>query len=148
MKKPNTLFLLADGARARLVARSPANGGFVTIEEIDGRQRLEGLRAQLKSSRPAMATGLKTSHVDAVGEADFTRQAKEAFVAEVADHAVELCRKRGFVGVFVAAPARLIGLLRERVAAGAAVAGSLERDLTKAPDAKLTQWLDHVQPGA
>lgn len=148
MPHTKTLFLLADGAHARLVERSPANGDFVTIEEIDGRDRLEGLRSQLRTSRPAMTSTPHSSHADAVGEADFTREAKEAFVAEVADHAVEVCRKKGFMGIFVAAPPRLIGPLRERVSAGASLAGSLDRDLTKAPDAILPKWLDHVAPGA
>lgn len=148
MPHTKTLFLLADGARARLVERSRANGDFVTIEEFDGRRRLEGLRAELKASRPAMASTPHSSHADAVGEDDFTRQAKEDFVAEIADHAVEVCRKQGFMEIFVAAPPRLVGALRDRVAAHANLAGSLGRDLTKAPDATLPKWLDHVRPGA
>jgi hypothetical protein len=43
--------------------------------------------------------------------------------------------------MFVAAPARLIGPLRRRVAAQVEVVGALEKDLTKTPDAALGKWL-------
>lgn len=148
MRNPKTLFLLADGARARLVERSSASGDFVTIDEIDGRGRLQVLRAELRASPPARSFAKGTPHRHSVGREDFFRQAKEAFVEEVAGRAAEVCRTRGFADIFVAAPPRLIGPLKESVAAKAKVSGALERDLTKSPDATLPKWLDHVLPGA
>jgi hypothetical protein len=43
--------------------------------------------------------------------------------------------------VFVAAPARLIAVLRKGLAGKARIAGELNRDLTQAPDAELEKWL-------
>jgi protein required for attachment to host cells len=75
--------------------------------------------------------------------AEAFRQAKEAFVEEMADRAAEVCRQRNFQAVFIAAPARLVGPLRRRLATQATVAGALQKDLTKAPDAALGRWLSH-----
>jgi hypothetical protein len=55
MAAPKILFLLADGARARFVERSPETGRFVTVREIDGRRELQTLRDELRSSQPARA---------------------------------------------------------------------------------------------
>lgn len=143
-----TLFLLADGARARLVERSNETGDFVTFEEIDGRQRLKGLRAELRGSPPASTFSSGSPDRRAtVASKDFTRAAKEDFVAEIAERALDVCERRGFEDIVVAAPARLIGPLREQLSAKAHVIGALERDLTKSPDASLPQWLDRIFPG-
>lgn len=139
----NTLFVLADGARARLVRRTPA-GHFATFAEVDAREGLRRLRRELRASPPPanLQSGAPIRHT--VGQSDYVRQAKEQFVETVADEALRAVQARGFDRVVLAAPARLIGPLRERLGDHAQVAGSLNRDLTKSPDAELPRWLDHI----
>jgi protein required for attachment to host cells len=144
MPNSKTLYVLADGARARLVERSRETGHFVTFVEIDARERLEQLRRELRASHAVRSRQSGTPQRNTVGREDFTRQSKEAFVTEVADRAVDVARQRGFETIVVAAPARLIGPMRDRLAGRAQVSGVLERDLTKSPDAALPKWLDHV----
>ena len=140
MPRPRVLFVLADGARARFVERSPETGYFVTLQEIDSRQRLQTLRQELRASPPARTLEPGSSG-HALGDQDFFRAAKEAFAAEVAERAAALVAKRSYQGVFLAAPGRLIGVLRRGLAGRAAIMGELNRDLTKAPDAELAKWL-------
>lgn len=146
MHNHKTLFLLADGARARLVQQSPETGDFVTFEEIDARRRLQSLRAELRKSPPAMSFQSGSPIRHKLGRFDYTRQAKEAFVTEVAERAVKVCKNRGFEDVVVAAPARLIGPLKEGLSGHTHVTRALERDLTKAPDEALPRWLSAQPP--
>lgn len=148
MRAPRILFLLTDGARARLVERSPRTGDFTTLSEVDRRNRLKGLRAQLRASAPGRSVQSGTPERHAIGREGAVRQAKEAFVEEMADHAAEVCRRRRFQAVFVAAPARLIGPVRRRLATQAPVVGALRKDLTQEPDAGLGQWLAHPPAAA
>jgi protein required for attachment to host cells len=143
MRAPRILFLLSDGARARFVERSPQTGDFVTISEIDSRDRRGVLRTELRASAPGRSLQSGTPERHAVGREGAFRQAKEAFVEEMADRAAEVCRQHDFQAVFIAAPTRLIGPLRRRLATQVMVAGALQKDLTKAPDAALGRWLDH-----
>lgn len=144
MPNPNILFLITDGARARLVERSGRTGDFVTFFEVDRRDRLDVLRSELRASAPGRSVQSGTPERHSVGREVAFRQAKEAFVEEMADRAADACRERGFQAVFAAAPARLIGPLRHRLAGRAEVAGTLEKDLTKTPDAALGKWLNHL----
>lgn len=141
MPTPKVLFVLADGARARLVERSAETGYFVTLQEIDSRHRLRELRKELRASPPARTHEQGSPGGHAVAQRDFFRSAKEAFAAEVAEIAASLVRQRAYEGVYLAAPARLIGTLRSRLARKAAIIGEVNRDLTKAPDADLAKWL-------
>jgi len=143
MRAPRVLFLLIDGAQARFVERSPQTGDFVTLAEVDRRDRLEGLRAGLRTSAPGRSLQSGTPERHGVGRQDTVRRAKEAFAEEMADRAAEVCRQHGFQGVFIAAPARLGDVLRRRLAAQATVAGALHKDLTKTPNAALGRWLGH-----
>ncbi len=141
MPRPKVLFLLADGARARFVERSPETGYFVTVQEIDSRQALRTLRKELRATRPTWTTQQGLPGGDAINPHDYFRSAKEAFVAEVAEKAAAMVKKQAYEGVFVAAPARLIAVLRKGLSGRATITGELTRDLTKAPDADLSKWL-------
>jgi len=141
MSPGKVLFVLADGARARLVEQTGGRGGFTTIEEIDGRPRLQDLRRELRASPPARSFESFTPMRHSVGREDSFRKAKEDFVSEVAERAGEVLRQRKLDEVFVAAPSRLLGLLRQKLGSQARLVGSLDRDLTKSPDAALSEWL-------
>lgn len=140
---PKVLFVIADGARARLVARSPETGHFVTFEEVDARRELRRLRAEMRASPLDSSFESASPARHGVGREDVLRQAKDAFMADVADKAAKACRARGYDDAFVAAPKRLVGALRDQLGAHARIVGTLGRDLTKVPDAELGAWLDH-----
>ena len=143
MQPAKVLFVLADGAHARLVARHEAGGRFSTLLEMNGEQELAQLRAELRAS-PAVAnrqSGTPQRH--SLAQEDFARAGKEAFVRKVAAKAADVARQRGFEHVFVAAPPRLVGPLASYMAEYGPVAGTLGRDLTKIPDAELSPWLEN-----
>src|SRR5438067_1195518 len=120
MPKPKILFVLADGARARFVERAADPGRFVTVQEMDERHKLQTLRSELRAS-PATEPSLPGGH--ALSQQDVLRSAKEAFAAEVAHKATALVAKRAYTGVFLAAPARLVGILRHGLAGKATIIG-------------------------
>jgi protein required for attachment to host cells len=142
MPKTEILYLITDGGRARFIRRSPSTGHFATVEEIDGGERLRILRQELRSSLPARSFSSASPRRSAVGKEDYLRPAKEAFAAEVADRAVALAEREQLGGIFLAAPARLLGPLRLRLDRRVPVVGAIRKDLTKAPDHELGAWLN------
>lgn len=135
------LFILADGAHARFVKRNRDTGAFLTVRELDGSHRLKNLRRELRAGPPpgrSHESGSPARH--GVGREDYARQAKEAFVADVAREAAEFADVGG--AVVVVAPARLVSALRDEL--GAKVAAVLNKDLVKTPDHELGRWLEPV----
>jgi len=142
-----SLYVLADGARARFVERREEPRSFVTIEEIDSRDQLRALRQELRASPPSrvMQSG-SAGRRHTVGPDDAVQRAKTDFIATVAGRATELYRARGCSEMVVAAPDRLLAPLRERLEDGGARTLAINRDLTKTPDGDLGEWLEH--PGS
>lgn len=140
MHRPNRiLFVLADGAHARFVQRSGKTGAFVTVRELDGSRKLENLRRELRGG-PAQGRAQESSSParHGVGREDYARQAKEAFVAQVAQEAREFAG--GGEALVVFAPARLVSAFRQRL--GDKAAAVVAKDLIKTPDAELGCWLE------
>lgn len=135
------LFILADGARARLVARSRETGDFVTLREFDGSDGLRLLRSELRASPQGRSQESMSPTRRSVGRTDTVRHAKESFAAEAVDAAVEALAARNRDGVVLVAPARLIDAMRRRLGGRARLAGVLRKDLTKTPDHALGEWL-------
>jgi protein required for attachment to host cells len=138
----NLLVVLTDGGRARLVARSPDDGRYHTLEELDDGAALKTLREELRATPPTRTHSSASPRRSAVGPEDHVRSAKEAFMGEVAHRAIEVGRTRQADGVIVAAPARLVGPLREQLEGRLTIAGVIAKDLTKTPDSELSSWLD------
>jgi hypothetical protein len=136
-----TLFVLADGGRARLVQRSRETGAFVTVEELTGDPRPPvhaGPRGRSFQSGSPLRHALNREGAD--------RPAKQAFIARVARRAAQVCAAKGIRRVWIAAPPRLTGALRERLAVCGLDVVVLRKDLTKTPDHALGRWLGHVAP--
>ena len=144
MPSPQLLFVLTDGGRARFVERTRENGHYVTLEELDASARLQQLRRELRASPPVRTISSTSPRRSAVGPDGFLRAAKEAFVAEVAARAQEICRSRAFAGVVVAAPSRLIGRFKAELDARTPIAGTIRKDLAKTPDSELGAWLNQL----
>jgi protein required for attachment to host cells len=141
----NLLFVLTDGGRARLVERSPTDGHYVTREEIDGSGRIDAVRAEMRAMVPGRTNSSNSPRRSAVGPEDYLRAAKEAFIAEVADRAIAVCREAGLAGVVIAAPPRLIGVLQAKLEDRVAVAGAIRKDLTRTPISQLGAWLNDIR---
>lgn len=135
------LFILADGARARLVARSHETKDFVTLRELDGSDRLRVLRSELRASPQGRSQESMSPLRRSIGKTDAVRHAKESFAADAVDTAVDSLAERGREGLVLVAPARLIGAMRERLNGRVKLAGVLRKDLTKTPDHELDEWL-------
>jgi len=135
------LYVLTDGAGAKLVRRSPATGHFETLEEFDAREALQAVREQVRSRTEPQAQSSATPGRSSVRDEQPVRAAKAAFIDRVADGAARTCRHERLEGVFLAAPPRLIGPLTERVGKQSTVVGTLCKDLTRTPIAKLEERL-------
>ncbi|MGE5500313.1 MAG: host attachment protein [Ignavibacteriales bacterium] len=140
MPIPNRLlFVLADGAHARFVQRNRETGAFVTVRELDGSHRLKNLRRELRGGPPPGRSHESASTArHGVGREDYERQAKEAFVTQVAQEACEFATPND--ALVVVAPSRLVSAFRERL--GERAAAVVAKDLIKTPDAELARWLE------
>ena len=136
------LFVLTDGGRARFVRHVSDVNDFATLEEIDQMAQLKKLRAELRASPSGRAFESASASRHEVGRNKQVRESKEAFMAEVAERALATVERLGLEAIFIAAPARLVGVLRGRLESRATVAGALGKDLTKTPDHELHAWLD------
>jgi hypothetical protein len=138
MRTPKTLFVLADGARARFVRRGPS-GHFNTFDEIDEAAQLQGARGapQVRSITPGAGQPYASEEADTAG------RLKARFISRVAERAAEICRRDGFTRVAVAAPPRLVGKLKDELGESPPLAFALVRDLTKTPDSDLARWLQN-----
>lgn len=137
------LYVLVDGARARFVERRPTPPSFATFEEIDARDRLQALRRELRASpRPRNRQTGSPGLEHTLGRGAPIREEKQRFVAGVAERTAKLLRDGGYEGLVVAAPDRLLAPLRRRLQDAGTEPIAINRDLTKTPDAGLTQWLE------
>ena len=141
LRKHRALFVLADGGRARFVERDPETRAFRTVQEIEGGEALAEVREAQRRNPAARSVQAATGVRHTTGNEDPYRQAKAAFATGVAAAAVEALRSRGDHALILVAPARILAVLTEAVGAGAPVADTLDRDLTKAPDIELERWL-------
>jgi protein required for attachment to host cells len=140
------IFVLADGAHARLVEHSPDTGDYVTVREIDGDGRIKEVRSWMKThpTGRAFASGPTTAR-SAVGSEDPYRQVKDEFMAQVANAAKEMNAQDPHEGVVLIAPKRLLPVLRKQFEPGPKVLNELAKDLTKAPDHDLPAWLSSLE---
>lgn len=137
------LYVLTDGGRARLVERNAA-GDFATVVELDHRAELRTLRRELRTSPPPRSFEGQGGSRHAVGleGRQYLDQSKMAFMDEVAEAAARRANEARAKGVVIAAPARLLEPLRERIQGQVSIVGSVSKDLVKTPDHELGRWLE------
>ncbi|CAN7502174.1 host attachment protein [Phenylobacterium sp. LjRoot164] len=138
------LFVLTDGGRARFVRKSDTTGHFETIDELKGLRDLDSVRERVRSRTLARTQSSATPRRSAIRREDTVRAAKETFLDRVAERAAATCRREHLSGIFIAAPARLIGPFEARLRDKASLAGTLGKDLTKTPIERLDQWIGDI----
>ncbi len=142
-KQPKLIYLVADGAKARLVARSPETGDYHTLRELDGSEPLAEARVRVRGAAQGRSFESSGRARHAVGrdEAIYQR-VKAAFAAKAAQALQEETANGGWDGVVLVASERLLPQLRRRLKPCVAVRGEVAKDLTKVPDHALAEWLD------
>jgi protein required for attachment to host cells len=142
MKPIKTLYVIADGGRARFVERDD-NGAFRTITSFVSTE-LHERSHDLGLDRPArVKESANTARHAVEPRRDLHLAAKEDFVKAVAGEIdVEHGRKR-FDKLVLVAPPRVLTELKDKLSkAMADLAGdSLQKDLTKVPDHDLAEHL-------
>ena len=142
--------VLMDGSRARFIAAQPGRPHYVTVSEIES-----AAAHQKSSSLVAGELGRGRESVGATRHAieprsDPHEQAKLEFAATVAGE-INAAHERGaFAALVLVAPARLLPLLRDELAAPvrASIIGELAKDLTKLPNQELDAHLAAIGPPA
>lgn len=116
------------------------------MEEIDHTARLRALRRELRATPPVRVFSSHAPRRSNAGPEDLLTPAKEAFMREVAERASALVESERLGGVVLVASPRLLSTLRRRLDGGPLVAGAIGKNLTKAPDHALGEWLDQPFP--
>jgi protein required for attachment to host cells len=146
---PNTTWvLIADGARARLLAQAKP---FAPLEPALEQEEFTGSMAQSKeigSDRPGRSfdsSGLGGRHA-MVPPTDPQRYAKFAFARELAERLEEAVHEGRFARLILVAAPRTLGDLRELLpgAVKAKVVAEIDKDLTHVPLRDLPKHLASV----
>lgn|SRR5690606_24326914 len=141
MSQRSHLYVLADGAHARLVCRAGEPAAFVTLETMDHSVELAQVRTRLRDN-PAGRTHESVGPKGyPVGRNSEIQREKAAFMREVADRAVRLAAERRATGVVIVATPRLAPILRAALGGRLKVAAEVHRDLVKVADPALQAWL-------
>jgi len=144
---PPTLWvLLADGEHARVVCPGTVAGSFHTAFALDSAKA--HLRSRdLGTDQPGRSFESMGNSRSSVGERhDLHEQAKERFLAFVADAVNQAATEGRFDQLVVVAHGRALHALREQLGelAQQRVIGTLEKDLLPLPDHELgphlTEW--------
>lgn len=141
MTHPSRLYILADGAHARLVRRTEAPHRFETMETLDHSAALAETRARIKAHPAGRSHESAGPSGYPVGRNGEVRREKAEFMAEVADRAVQLAATERTTEAVIAAPSRLAPVLRAAIGRRLTVSAELHRDLIKIADLDLDAWL-------
>jgi protein required for attachment to host cells len=145
MKPIKTLYVIADGGRARFVERDE-NGAFRTIASFASAEVHERAH-DLGLDRPARVKESANAARHAVEpRRDLHVAAKEDFVKHVAGEIDAEHGRKSFDKLVLVAPTRVLAELKEKLSKAMAklAADSLQKDLTKVPDHDLAEHLVHA----
>jgi protein required for attachment to host cells len=146
MKHAKIWYVIADGGRARFVARDES-GAFRTVVSFVASE-LHQRSHDLGLDRPARAKESASPARHAIEpRRDLHEAAKEDFVRLVADKLDEEHGRGQFDSLVLVAPPGVLTKLKESLSKPIAeiVASDLQKDLTKIPDHDLTE---HLAPAA
>ncbi len=144
MKPVKTLYVIADGGRARFVERD-GNGEFRTLASFVSSE-LHDRSHDLGLDRPArVKESANTARHAVEPRRDLHVAAKEDFVKTVAQEIDTAHGRKRFDKLVLVAPPRVLTELREKLSDAMAklAADSVQKDLTKVPDHDLAE---HLKP--
>ena len=148
-KAPVTWIVIADGGRARLVARRDAEPRYATLRELMSVAEQAPSR-ELGTDRPGRSKESATTARHAIEpRSDPHELAKQAFAREVAKVLNEANAAGEFDRIVLVAPPHVAAALRRALGkpVEAKIAAELAKDLTKIPDHELGRHLDEVARG-
>lgn len=143
MKPLATQFIIADGARARLVKRAGDAGDFVTTREMKADRRpSETMKGVVFDGATHRGYGVES-------RADAVQAHRTAFAQEVAEAINTEASHENLGRLAIVAPARTLSAITSHLSAAAKskLAGTLAKDLTKVPDHALKEWLGPLELG-
>jgi protein required for attachment to host cells len=142
-KQPVVWVVIADGEHARIVTPTRVTDSFTTIQQVDSLWA-HRKSADMGTERPGRVHESASTTRHAVEpKHDLHREAKRAFVKDVAEHLEAPSLAGSFDQLVLVAPDRALHELREAVSheVAAKVIGVLDKDLTKVPDGALGEHL-------
>lgn len=148
MKSNKTWVLIADGARARLVAAEGHGKGLQLIEKLEFSTDHSPNRELLKDkpSRVFESHGVTRHGVEP--KTDAHRELKRDFAKELAEVLDANLSKHEFDKLVVVASPVTLGDLRRALSESvkAAVIAEVSKDLTKAPDHEIARHIEDLIP--
>jgi protein required for attachment to host cells len=145
-KKIKTWVVLADGARARILANEGPGTGLVEVEEWVSAEARKPTR-DLGTERPGRGHESATQGRHAITpRADWHDAAEAEFARDLAHYLKTHVDTGAFDQLVLAAPPRALGVLRQVIdpATAGLVKSEINKDLTKIPLADLGSHLDEV----
>lgn len=139
-------YVIADGAKARIVQRDQGSGAYRTVRWLHSDMaRLKS--SELVSDRPGrvMESSSTTRHA-ATPRHDPHLEAKLAFARETAERINHACQAGELDGFVLVAPSRTLGEIRKHLASTTHIklATELAKDLTPVPDGDLGKHLGEI----
>lgn len=141
--KKTTWVVIADGARARILANAGPNTGLVPVPGT-ARSQPTPKTSDLGSDKPGRSFSSVGDSRSAVDNSDWHAFEKQKFAHEIAGLLDAACTAGDFDALVVVAPPETLGELRHSLHAAtrAKVTGELAKDLTKHALADLPGHLD------
>ena len=148
----DSLILVADG-RKMLLYRNEGSATEPDLKVVHGEEHPNPPDREQKSDRagqrPAIGTG-GTGGMSSTAEVDFHRQAEEEFARHIADYLNGRALKNDLPQIVIAAPARILGVLRKlyHQQTKAQIIAEVEKDLTGHPTNRIAQLLSEREAAA
>jgi protein required for attachment to host cells len=142
---PSAWFVVADGGRARILARRP-DGRFETVTEIVS-AAVHRRSRELGSDAPGRAFESTGGSRHALApRSDPHRRAKADFASIVADQVNEAAARGEFVSLALVAPPAILAEIKGHLddAAAGRLVGVLAKDLAKLPENELRERLAEI----
>lgn len=141
----DSLVLIADG-RKMLLYRNEGSAAEPSLKLVQGEERPNPPDREQKSDRagqrPAVGTG-GTGGMSSTSEVDFHQQAEDEFARGMADYLNARALKNDLPQIVIAAPARVLGVLRKNYhqQTRAQIIAEVEKDLTGHPTSRIASML-------
>ncbi len=140
MRAVHTLVIVANEGQARILENSGIGKGLAVLTELDKAQFEDTeVRYSDAPGRSSAARGVAGHVMDRVQSE--RRQMREAFAGHVLEAAQAKWQARDYDRLVVAAPAKMLGSLRDRLSSAMkkALVADFDKDLAKVPPAELVE---------